>query len=87
MQKRYEQGATGICLNPLCENPVVTHPKAVRPRRFCSDRCRLNRLMLSRVAKMLLPLGMVNGWKILERVENRGSEDKAGVEIVNPRAI
>ena len=81
-----KKGVSETCRNPLCKNPVVTHPKAIRPRLFCSDRCRLNRLMLSRVAEMLLPLGVASGWEILNRVENRGTLDKAKSEIVNPGA-
>ncbi len=74
------------CSNPLCENPVVTHPKAIRPRRYCSDRCRLDRLMLARVAEMLSPLGQVAAWEILEGMKNGGTEDKAQGEIVRCRA-
>jgi len=86
MWKMDKTGVSETCLNPLCKNPVVTHPKAIHPRRFCSDRCRLNRLMLSRVAKMLLPLGVASGWEILQKLENGDTQGKAKVEIVDSGA-
>jgi len=86
MQKLDKKGVSGTCSNPLCENPVVTHPKAIYPRRFCSDGCRLNRWVLSRVAEMLLPLGVASGWEILQKLENRDSPGKAKAEIVRFKA-
>jgi len=43
--------------------------------------------MLRQAAKLLLPLGVTTGWEILERMENGGTEDKAGAEILSSRAI
>jgi len=73
---------SNTCSNPLCKTPVVTHPRAIHPRRFCSNECKLDTWALRQAAKLLLSLGLVTGWEVLEGLKGGGSEDKVGAEIV-----
>ena len=84
---------SGTCQNPTCSNHITLPSDNGRrvwrrtPRRFCSDQCKSDTWVLKQAAKLLLPLGAATGWEILERMENGGTEDKAGGEIVDPGAI
>jgi len=82
---RNSKGISEPCRSPLCGSPV--YPSSRRIRLYCSYRCRQIHSILGRAARMLLPLGPARTLEILHSLESRGSEDKAGVEIVNPRAI
>lgn len=79
------RGDSEACHNPVCGSPVASSRR--RPKLSCSDRCRQERSILNRAAKLLLPLGPAMGWKILEDLKNGDSQVKAGGEIVNLGAI
>ncbi len=79
------RGISELCRNPLCGSPVP--PSTRRLRLYCSYRCRQNHSILGRAAKMLLPLGSAGAWGMLLQLENRGSKDKASIEIVDPEPI
>jgi len=82
------------CQNPICKTwiePIASDngKRAWRrtPRRFCSGSCKKDSRALARVAEMLLPLGPVRRWEILQGLGNGDTEDKAQGEIVDPGAI
>ena len=66
------KGISDACQNPLCRSPVPCSTR--RLRLSCSDRCRQDRSILYRAAKLLLPLGPARGWEILENLKNGDTE-------------
>lgn len=56
------------CQSPVCEKKLHSEGKPKRKRRFCSDRCRLDRHMLLRIAELFSSLSQDEAWDVLREV-------------------